>query len=159
MPSIMKKLAGPSASSAVVSPHSVFALVAHVFAARTAPTEAPQKAKFRPWNASTCGDWRSFGAVNSSVTVIGVDANPSQIAVASAGDNFSFSFGDKTSSAIVKNIRKVDTKSTTWTPDESVWDISLEVDGHRRSATVCSYRMGGAGNTVIDGASLCIFIT
>jgi 3-methylcrotonyl-CoA carboxylase alpha subunit len=148
---IMEKLAGSSASSAVVSPHSVFALVAHIFAARTAPTAAPQKTKFRPWNTATCGDWRSFGTVNSAVTVIGVDANPAQITVASAGDNFTFSLGDNTASAIVKDIRKVDTKSTTWTTDESVWEISLEVDGHRRSATVCSYRSGAAGNTVIDG--------
>lgn len=145
---LMEKLAGSSQS---ISSHSVFALVAHIFAARTAPTAAPQKTQFRPWNTATCGDWRGFGSVKSTIKMVSSNASEFDVEVSSAGDNFTFSVGgDNSASVVVKDIRKIDTKSTTWTTDESVWAVSLEVDGHRRSATVCSYRGGAAGNTTID---------
>ena len=149
LPQIMEKFNGPSTASAI-TPHSVFALVALIFSARTGPTAAPQMTKFRPWNSSSCGDWRSFGSVDTMVQLIGFDSDAVSMSVSSSGDKFTVSLGEITSAATMKSIRKVDTKSTTWTKDESVWDISLEVDGHRRSATVCCYKAVG-GHTVIDG--------
>ena len=151
LPQIMEKFNGPSTAS-VITPHSVFALVAHIFSARTGPTAAPQMTKFLPWNSSSCGDWRSFGAVQTTVQLVGAESEAVGMSVSSSGDNFTVSLGEISAAATVKSIRKVDTKSTTWTRDESVWDISLEVDGHRRSATVCCYRAVG-GHTVIDGKS------
>ena len=160
---IMSKLSPAPGSG--VSIHSVFGLIAHIFAARTPVTAQPSKTQFKPWDSAVCGDWRSFGTVTNAINIVGPDSSSVSVGVASKGDSFTFSLpsGESTPvTAVVKSIRKVDAGSTHPSASESVWELSVEVDGHRRSGTVSCYRSGSltAASTVIDGTlqQICLFI-
>jgi hypothetical protein len=159
MGDIMKKL--HPAPTADISLHTVFGLVAQSFQLRTPLSDSPKLTAFEPFNSATCGNWRTIGAVKTVVQTA-----TESVQIESAGDSFVFNSvpaahkkkGEQVSAApgvraTVVSVRKVLATS----PSESVWELSLEVNGQRRSATVSCYRAGplGAQNTEIDGQPLC----
>jgi hypothetical protein len=153
MADIMKKL-HPSPAPDTVSLHTVFGLIAQSFQLRTPVSESPQLTAFEPFNSAKCGSWRTLGSVKSVIQTAS-----ETIQMESAGDSYVFSAvpaaaqkkGETVEAlrATVVSVRKVLANS----PTESVWELALEVNGQRRSATVSCYRAGvlGAQNTEIDG--------
>jgi acetyl/propionyl-CoA carboxylase alpha subunit len=175
MTDIMGKLNAPSSSeTGVVSLHTVFGLVAQSFQLRTPVCESPRMTAFEPFNASTCGNWRTVGGVKNVI-----QTSTENIQVETSGDSFVFtalppadaahghSHGQKKKGehaaaapaaaaatglqATVVSVRKILANNSY----ESVWEISLEINGQRRSATVTCFRSGSVGSmkTEIDGES------
>lgn len=164
MPDIMGKL-NPTASSGSISLHTIFGLIAQSFQLRTPVCDIPRMTAFEPFNSASCGNWRTVGTVKNVI-----QTSTESIQVEASGDSFVFTAlppadaqtqkkkgGDQAPvppglQATVLSVRKILANNSY----ESVWDISLEVNGQRRSATVTCYRTGSIGSmkTEIDGKIL-----
>lgn len=175
MNDIMKTL-HPVNDSKNISLHTIFGLIAQSYQSRTSVCEQPTiststKSAFVPFQASKCGDWRSIGSIKNII-----QTTNETIQLESSGDIFTFSIPpakpthhkkDKDSSSnttnttpkeesdnvpLVANVVKI-RKILANNSYESVWDISIELNGRRYTGTVSSYRTGpiGSQNTEIDG--------
>lgn len=155
-----------------ISIHTMFGLIAQSFQSRTSICEEPTLTSFHPFQPSKCGNWRSFGSVKNTI-----QTTNQTIQLESFGDTFTFSIPPQSSkshhhskkdsnetssssslttttseSPLIANVVKVQ-KILANNSYESVWDISLELNGQRHTGTVSCYRTGqiGSQNTEIDG--------
>lgn len=166
----MKKL-NPVKDSKEISLHTVFGLIAQSYQSRTSVCEQPTiststKSSFVPFQSSKCGNWRSIGSVKNTI-----QTTNETIQLESFGDSFNFTIPSKSHhhhhhskkndgnsnvneeivslNANVVKIQKLSANNSY----ESVWEISIEVNGQRHTGTVSCYRSGPieSQNTEIDG--------
>lgn len=155
MTDIMNKL-NPPPIPGKISLHTAFGLIAQSFQDRTPVCESPRMTSFEPFNSARCGSWRAVGTVKNVI-----QTSTETVQVETSGDSFVFSpvsgahkKGRDAAHPVglhanVLSVRKIVAHNSY----ENVWEIALEIDGHRRTATVSCYRTGalGAQNTEIDG--------
>lgn len=157
MTDIMNKLNPPTPPGSI-SLHTVFGLIGQSFQQRTPVCDGPRMTSFEPFNSAQCGSWRTVGTVKNVI-----QTSTESIQVETVGDSFVFTpapapghkkkadtaHATTSVNANVLSVRKIVAHNS----HESAWEIALEINGHRRSATVSCYRTGAVGsqNTEIDG--------
>lgn len=139
MKDILAKLNAKTSVDAITD-HAAFAL-----SALTIESRGNTSNEFFPWSAS-CGDWRGFATAKRNITLRD-GAGDAEIVISSKEADLVFGVkgAAETRKTTIKSARKIPSGKGC-----QVWEVTLDIDNHRRNGTVAMYQ-STKGDTIVDG--------